>query len=130
MIKANKSRRLIRFVLYFYFPLFVYISLSSPLVKQIQYKTLTLYFLLDIWQIGKEYLPLVCSEDRRHLGKTQIKFCFSLGLHYLCSNRTPKPLNNAQIGGRFFIYTIIAIHHEIGKNKTHYRFAHSMASRG
>ena len=117
MIKANKSRRLIRFVLYFYFPLFVYISLSSPLVKQIQYKTLTLYFLLDIWQIGKEYLPLVCSEDRRHLGKTQIKFCFSLGLHYLCSTRTPKPLNNAQIGGRFLYIPSLQYTMKLGKIK-------------
>ena len=25
---------------------------------------------------------------------------------YLCSTRTPKPLYNAQIGGRFFIYTM------------------------
>ena len=25
---------------------------------------------------------------------------------YLCSTRTPKPLYNAKIGGRFFIYTM------------------------
>ena len=31
---------------------------------------------------------------------------------YLCNTRTPKPLNNAQIGGRFFIYTIMAINFE------------------
>ena len=38
-------------------PLFIG-PLSFPPAKQIQYKTLTLYFLLDIWLIGKEYLPL------------------------------------------------------------------------
>ena len=28
------------------------------------------------------------SESRLHLGKTQIKFGFSLGLHYLCIHNT------------------------------------------
>ena len=36
----------------------VILGLNHKIYQQIQYKTLTLYFLLDIWQIGKEYLPL------------------------------------------------------------------------
>ena len=31
------------------------------------------------------YLTFLKVEDRLHLGKTQIKFGFSLDLHYLCS---------------------------------------------
>ena len=60
MIKANKSKRLIRFV--FLFSFFVIISLSSPPVKQIQYKNS--YFIFFVrYLVDRERISTFAATD-------------------------------------------------------------------